>query len=264
MSKILLLDADVICYQFAFRHQLDVDWDWDGEKNPILYKDRVIPSIQEFIDDLLETTKCKELMIILSDSKHNFRLDVAKTYKSNRKNSVKPELWAFIRNLLESGDLGYEVRMGDNLEGDDVLGIMATHPKYKDKAVVATIDKDLKTVPCKLFLFNKPELGVVPIDITDATRFFMTQVLTGDTVDGYKGLPGIGAVRAKEILDGLETPGEMWEAIVSAYESKGLSESDALIQARQAYILQYGDYNKPTGEVKLWNLETSLRNFKRS
>ena len=265
MSKTLLIDADVICYQIAFRNQIDVDWDWDGVKTPITYEEKVIPDIEDFIGGLLEKTRCEDYIIILSDRKHNFRMDVSSgTYKSNRKNSVKPELWLNIREVLESDFLGCPVECWDNLEGDDVLGIMATNPEDAREFIVATIDKDLRTVCCDLFLFNKPDLGVMPIDKDFSLRFFMTQVLTGDPVDGYKGLPRVGAVGAKKILDDLSEPREMWEAIVAAYESKGLTEEDALIQARQAYILQHGDYNNKTGEINLWTIETSLRNYKRS
>jgi DNA polymerase-1 len=39
---------------------------------------------------------------------------------------------------------------------------------------------------------------------------------------------------------------------VDAYEKKGYTKTEALQQARCARILRYGDYNKKTGVVKLW------------
>ena len=44
----------------------------------------------------------------------------------------------------------------------------------------------------------------------------------------------------------------MWSIVVDTYEKNGLGEKDALQQARVARILRYGDYDKATGKVKLW------------
>jgi DNA polymerase-1 len=38
-----------------------------------------------------------------------------------------------------------------------------------------------------------------------------------------------------------------------AYASKGLTEDDAILQARMARILQDGDYNYATKGIRLWN-----------
>ena len=248
-SRTLLIDADVPCYQLAFKNQTNIDWDDDGDESIYTASENLQPDIDSFIEGLCEKFNTSEVVIALSDTERSYRKELEPTYKSNRR-AEKPKLWQMARDYLEHGNNGYTVKIKPGLEGDDILGIMATHPRWKDNHVVCTIDKDLQTVPCNLYLFNNPELGVIPIDPVDAYTFFMTQVLTGDTVDGYKGLPGVGIVGAKKILNCGSW--EYWEAIVAAYESKGLTEDDAIHQARLAYILQYGDFNNKTGEVKLW------------
>lgn len=45
----------------------------------------------------------------------------------------------------------------------------------------------------------------------------------------------------------------MWERIVRTYEAKGLTEQDALTQARCAFILRHGHYDD--GRVTLWTPE---------
>ena len=79
------------------------------------------------------------------------------------------------------------------------------------------------------------------------------QVLTGDATDGYPGLPGLGPVGAEKVLLGRDLLDELkcWEAIVAAYVKKGLTEADALVQARMARILRAEDYSAYKG-VKLW------------
>jgi DNA polymerase-1 len=45
---------------------------------------------------------------------------------------------------------------------------------------------------------------------------------------------------------------DLWDKVLQAYDKKGYTEAEALQQARCARILRHGEYNKKTGEVKLW------------
>jgi len=74
------------------------------------------------------------------------------------------------------------------------------------------------------------------------------QAVAGDSVDGYSGCPGIGPVRAERMLK--DQPD--WAKVVEIYESKKLSADDALVQARVARILRFGEYDQVTETVKLW------------
>jgi DNA polymerase-1 len=132
------------------------------------------------------------------------------------------------------------------LEGDDVCGILATEP-YKGKRTVASIDKDLANIPGTLF--NPRTEATHQITEESARIWHLMQTLTGDPTDGYKGCPGIGEIKAAKLLG---EHGLSWSAVVYAYESKGLTEADALVQARVARILRHTDYNRDTGEVTLW------------
>jgi DNA polymerase-1 len=74
--------------------------------------------------------------------------------------------------------------------------------------------------------------------------------MSGDTVDGFSGAKGIGSVTANKLLD---KNGATWETVVKAYESKGQTEEDALINARLSYILRNkNEYNQKEGEITLW------------
>lgn len=90
--------------------------------------------------------------------------------------------------------------------------------------------------------------------LEEANRYFFMQVLTGDPTDGYKGCPGIGPKRAEKILEGVNVldEKEAWRAVVGAYASKGLTEEEALQQARVARILRHTDYDLEKEEVILW------------
>lgn len=81
----------------------------------------------------------------------------------------------------------------------------------------------------------------------------MFQTLCGDSTDGYKGCPSVGAKTAEKILD--VPTGDMWSEVLATYEKKGLTYEDALIQARIARILRGDEYNLDTGEMNLWTPE---------
>jgi len=52
----------------------------------------------------------------------------------------------------------------------------------------------------------------------------------------------------------LDKHGATWSTVVDAYESKGQTEEEALLNARLSYILRNpNEYNEKEGEIKLWN-----------
>jgi 5'-3' exonuclease len=138
-----------------------------------------------------------------------------------------------------------------------VLGIISTNPALfpNTRKIVVSIDKDMLQIPG--WLWN-PMQDKEPREITKQTAdlTFYTQVLTGDTSDGYKGLPGCGPVKAKRILDGVGagvTDVDLWSRVRDAYLAASLTEEDAIKQARLARILRVDDFNFKTQEPILWN-----------
>jgi DNA polymerase-1 len=83
----------------------------------------------------------------------------------------------------------------------------------------------------------------------DGDMWHLIQSLAGDPTDGYPGCPGIGVKRATELLNKHENK---WEAICQAYKERGLSDDDALLNARLAKILQHTDYDYDRQEPILW------------
>src|SRR5690606_35316533 len=127
-------------------------------------------------------------------------------YKMNRAGVRKPVTYKPLRAYVHEK---YETYERPRLEGDDVLGMIATNPKmYPGEKIVCAIDKDLKTIPCTLYNYEKQELR--EITRYEADHFWMMQTLMGDRTDGYPGCPGIGPKKAEKILEGLETVEEMW------------------------------------------------------
>lgn len=245
MTRRVLIDGDVLVYRFACAEQTVVKWD-DSLHTTFAKLEPAKVKLADFIDWVVGLTDADACTLVLSDWNEGFRKTVYPEYKGNRKGKDRPLLYRSLReHLLED----YEAVMWPDLEGDDVLGIMQTEPSDEER-IIATIDKDLLTIPGLLVNWDKVEEGERAVTPKEAELAFYTQVLTGDPVDGYPGCPGIGPVKAKRLLDAAETDDVWREVIVPAYEKAKLSEAVALVQARCAYILRHGDYDG--GGVRLW------------
>ena len=118
--------------------------------------------------------------------------------------------------------------------------------KSNSTTIIVSDDKDMKTIPTRLY---RPISGEsLDISQQEADKNFLTQALTGDSTDGYKGLSGVGIKKAEVILGARPH----WGAVEAAYLKAGYTKEEALTQARLARILRSGDWDYDKKEVKLW------------
>lgn len=249
MTTTILLDSDIVAFAFASAAQSKFDFGDTGICQSVEELSDVVPKVHDWITSLMEKLHADELIVCLSvPSVECWRLQVLPTYKGNRKDVVRPVLLQQVKDYLAEEYLSYT---RPTMEADDVMGILATHPNIvKGAKIIVSEDKDMQTIPCQLF---RPKRDNKPRRISEerADWYHMYQTLIGDATDGYKGCPGIGPVKAEGIL-GCSSK-EYWTSVVSVYESKGLTEEDALIQARVARICRAEDYDFTNKQVKLWN-----------
>jgi DNA polymerase-1 len=238
MKRTLLIDGDIVAYRYSSTVEQEVDW---GDDVWSLWADakEAKKLILQYLDQLVEVTAADDFIFTFSD-KDNFRKTIYPDYKHNRKGKRKPTCYKGIKTWLEAE---YESIDMPTLEGDDVMGILATSGKYEETVIVSE-DKDMKTIPGLLWRAAEME------DISEeyADYYHLYQTLVGDATDGYKGCKGIGDKRATDILSKDPT----WEAVVKAYEKAAQTEEEALVQARLARILRASDYNTKTQEPILW------------
>ena len=261
MAGTALIDGDVLAYQAASANEYNTQWDphqWTRHAD----MGAATKQLDDSIDSLTKAADCDEIIIALSAFGGDyFRRKInPEGYKSNR-NQPKPVIYQALRDYLAEVYTTFE---RPNLEGDDILGILATHKTLvPGRKVVISIDKDMKTFPCNLLNPMRLEEGVITILEGEANAFFYKQILMGDTVDGYKGCPGIGKVKAERILEPYvrEDPKHefflfdtvlAWQAILAAFKAKGLGREVALMNARMARILRAEDYDVRTRQITLW------------
>lgn len=269
--RVLLLDADIIAYVASSVSQTDIDWG-DAQTHD-LDMDKAINEADRLISETMIDLDADKAMICLTDPERNFRNDVYPPYKTNRKDLERPELLADVKGHLE---LEYQSFIRPGLEADDIMGILATRPSLLhkqlgkvDEAIMVSIDKDMRTIPGLYFNPDHPTRGIMDISEEDANRFHMWQTIVGDRVDGYPGCPGVaegGKYTDTGFEEGARSFGlahevfecdyeDLWDYVIWVYCRAGLTEEDALVQARCAHILRASTYDFEKREPILWTPE---------
>ncbi|MEM4379927.1 MAG: hypothetical protein QXL01_04485, partial [Thermoplasmatales archaeon] len=111
-----------------------------------------------------------------------------------------------------------------------------------ENSIICSIDKDLHQLPGQHYNFVKSEFFV--IDENEAALAFWSSMLIGDASDNLPGIPGLGKVRATNLLKGL-SPKEMEARVRSLYQDHGLD-----------FFLHYRLYRLVRSEEELeeaWN-----------
>lgn len=245
--RTLLIDADILAFKHAAPAQKTYEWEEGVTSVSVEPIEQVTPRVDRDVAALKSYLKADEVIICLScPTEQNFRLDVLRTYKGNRDYSKRPLLLGSIKAHLADNYRSYRK---DTLEADDIMGILSTHPTLvPGEKIIVSADKDMRCIPGLLF---NPEKDTRPRRITEveADLWHLHQTLMGDPTDNYSGCPGIGKVRAAKVL----TENPTWAGVVETYRKVGLSEADALVQARVARICRHTDYDFKEKKVILWN-----------
>ena len=235
----LLVDADYIVYKSCAATEYEIDYGSDVIVVASRFSD-AMSMIERELDKvrLNFPFELEETQLFFSDS-INFRKTLDPAYKGHR-NRKKP--CGYRRCINELHTL-YKCVIMSELEADDALGIAAT--LYTGNVIVSP-DKDMRQIPGQLF--NMEEMMSVTAE--EGRRWHLIQTLAGDQTDGYAGVPGIGVKRAEALF---EKEGYAWKTVLEAFEAKGLTEDDALLNARLAKILTCDDYDFKQNKFIPWN-----------
>ena len=238
----ILIDADIYAYRSCSAAEEETDWGndiWSLSTDLKIAKD----IFAHEIDKCIETLGSSDVLLCFT-SGTNFRKTINHTYKSGRKKTRKPVGYVALIDWCKEQ---YDTFSKPGLEADDCLGILATNPDNVGKCIIVSDDKDLKTIPGKLYRPTQDER--LEVSEKDADKWFYTQCLTGDSTDGYPGCPGIGTVKADKLLAGRPA----WSVVEQAFIKAGKTKDDALMQARMARILRHTDWDGDKQQPILWS-----------
>lgn len=272
-----IVDCDVLVYQSAFAAQktryevtfsdgnaltfMDAKERDEYLKAEGLTKDDV--QIEKFVDvlsegialmiadrkleEILDEVGTRDCELYITGS-GNYREQVAytKPYKGGRV-ADKPVHYDAVRQHYISYHGAVVV---DGMEADDMIGIRVTDDP--DINVCCSIDKDLNMIAGLHYDWNK--LIKYRVDEYNAHRFFLQQLLKGDTTDNIGGLPKIGDKKAELIVNtACENGGiiSAWDEVKRLYQEKiGDNWLDYLNeQGRLLWI-------KRSKDESLWNADT--------
>lgn len=244
---VALLDADIVAYRAAAAAESNIDWG-DGEEGKTVSASEARTAALFLANEWARKAGAHSAICCFSVKDSNtFRKHLYPAYKAHRRGG-KPEAYQAAVEILEEN---FKTIRIDGMEADDVLGILATNGRVT-QPVIITIDKDLQQIPGLIFNPTK-DRRPRKLTVAQCEYFWMYQTLIGDSSDGYKGCPGIGPAKAKAVLDdNYGNLGAMWREVVTLFESKGLTDADALLQARLAKILTNADYDSNTKRIHLW------------
>lgn len=238
----LIVDFDSFIYKacFACEDMLEI--------KPRVYVqsfslDKGFDYFKNVLDTALQNTQCDDYILCLSDWR-NFRKEIVPTYKANRKNTKTPPFFDELKSMVYDS---FTVASRPYLEADDLCRVM--YERDRKNSIIASIDKDMESFPCKLYNPDRAYLGVIEIDKRTAFKNFAKQLIMGDKTDGYEGIKGMGEARTSKLLDGLQTIDD----VITLYLENGYTEEHFANVYNQAYIL--GEREVGADKIELFNGE---------
>ncbi len=252
MSKthpVAYLDADILLHRAVSFCEAEFDGEiMTDPKQAIWHFDKMLKSW------LVQVGNISDYHLVISNGK-NFRHDLYADYKGNRKNIIPHPAFAGLKEAVKE----YQATVWeDGIEADDLIGIRTTE---FPNSIAVSADKDFATIPCRLYIPASHGKAGSWHTFTEeeANRNWLIQTMTGDVIDNYKGIPGVGPVKANSVIPAPAPVPYMWANVVNAFKSKGQTPEDALLMARLARILRHGEYDFDKKEVKLWTPHQNTR-----
>ena len=240
----LLIDADFIVYKNCAAVETEVDFGDDVILVTSNFSEALAATNRELTRIKNKFGTFSEMILFFSDS-INFRKKILESYKGHR-NRKKPCGYKRVINALREE---YKVIIKPSLEADDSMGVYST--KYPGNCIVSP-DKDMRQIPGQLYNLDE----VFTVSKEDGAKWHLIQALAGDQTDGYSGVPGIGVKRATSLF---EEDGYSWKTVTKAFTDKGLTEYDAITNARLARILTADDYDFKNKCPILWTPAADYR-----
>jgi DNA polymerase I len=242
VSKYLIVDGNAVLHRAYYALP---DWrNKSGEATAGVYG--FLSMLIKTIDELKPT----HLIIVFDTPAPTFRHNMYVGYQHNREKErqVSEDIWGQVEKLkIVFEKMDVPVFTAEGFEADDVIGTLAY--QVEDEVVIITGDKDLMQLVnerVKLYMPQKglsdnvlidkdkvyEKLGVWPENVTDY------KALVGDTSDSYAGVPGIGPVTAKKLIEKYGSFENIYQnlkeinnqKLIDGYESGELSKRLATIR----------------------------------
>ena len=149
----LLIDADWLIYSSccACEH----DYRWDDDRHTLHLDEKEVHELIQYRVEQYQGIAEDSGQVIMCFSQYpTFRHGISQDYKTNRIGKRKP---LGLPEVIEKVADYYHSISFPNLEGDDVMSLLATSGRY-DNPIIVSVDKDMRGVPCTLLAKDDLEL----------------------------------------------------------------------------------------------------------
>lgn len=237
--NLILVDTDALIWRYGLTKKDNTSSFHAETRVPITLEEAKF-AFTEKLEYLKSDMRVSSLLLALPpEGSVNFRYSVYPDYKKHREEApaIIGELKAWVRKTFAGSIVGWE-----GVETDDIL---ADLHRDDGSTILVSNDKDMLQLPgWNLHPFSGDLNWVNP---KAAALFLWYQILAGDNADGYLGCPGIGEVKAIEILlKAFETHKEplltsmLADVVAFTYLSQGSSEETLRTMWRLAKIGKTG------------------------
>ena len=192
-----------------------------------------LANTKHIMEKIVNHPRCITYGVYIS-GKDNFRYDIDPNYKGQRDKSSRPIHEQEIREYLLSA---WDAVESHGCEVDDIVSYECLANPLTN--VIVSIDKDLDNTAGWHYNYDAAKAYYVTTEEADLN--FYRQLLSGDPTDNIKGVKGIGAIKAKDILQNALTPERMCSIVWKVYEDKGYDWQYFLDQGRLLWMWRQPD-----------------------
>ena len=260
MDAIILMDADSSLHQSCVCKAEDTEdgkgFVYDLEDATFKFDEKV----QSIINTLEEEYGFNILhTVVFLEGHGNYRYGLNPDYKANRKDRERPPLLTPLREWVVDNYNGeaqpLSTFLSVNVETDD--SVAATYKRYHlndygVQLIIASPDKDLKTIPNLLFDSYWSRMELSSVNELTAYRNLMIQMIMGDSADGVKGIPKMGKVKAEKALNPLNRKIDM---TLKVYELYKLTFG---VKAKQMFYKNYYSLKLNDSNIATPNIENYM------
>lgn len=200
---IAIIDADSLVWVTAYLNRESYN------------ADDVINSMDNIITEILVATRATQYAGYIQGKEKSYRTRMFDNYKANRPD--KPEwLQRWEGKLKAHAQFYWKFIAVEGIEADDAVASAASYCRRMGwMYTVVGNDKDLNQITGRHY--NHAKKVFFDRDIDATKEFLLTQLLTGDSTDNIKGIPGIGPSKAAKILGAVTDPKHKLHVAVQAY-----------------------------------------------
>ena len=230
---ILLVDADSLAWSSCFKRKENPDDNpfYENIDEVTLKFDEVLMSIVNKLEEFYPVEEVR----VFNNSKGNFRKQISKTYKANRKPIDIPPLLNEVHRFIGKE---YNGQSGYGYETDDLVAstwYKLSQEVGRDNVMIVSIDKDYKQFPCLMYDYNYRKQIVYDINERDAMYNFYEQMIVGDTADNVNFCKGYGQKYAQKLLGDAQTHYQFSKRVYNLF--KEIHKQKARMKYIECYTL---------------------------